>query len=203
MMSTLAVKGNGFQSKLLWAAVIALGVVSFAIVALSRGEPVNAAWLVIAAVCTYVVAYRFYALFVADKALGINPGRQTPAYRHNDGLDYVPTNRYVLFGHHFAAIAGAGPLVGPVLAAQMGYLPGTLWILAGVVFAGAVQDLTVLFLSTRRDARSLGDMVRSEMGPVAGSIALVGVLLIMVILLAVLALVVVKALAGSPWGTFP
>src|SRR5450755_499419 len=202
MMSTLAVKGNGFQSKLLWAAVIALGAVSFAVVALARGEPVNAAWLVVASVCIYFIAYRFYALFVAHKVLGIDPTRQTPAYRHNDGLDYVPTNRYVLFGHHFAAIAGAGPLVGPVLAAQMGYLPGTIWILAGVVFAGAVQDMTVLFLSTRRDGRSLGDMVRSEMGPVAGGIALIGVLLIMIILLAVLALVVVKALMGSPWGTF-
>jgi carbon starvation protein len=132
--------------------------------------------------------------------LRVDPGRETPAYRHNDALDYVPTNRYVLFGHHFAAIAGAGPLVGPVLAAQMGYLPGTLWILVGVVFAGAVQDMTVLFLSTRRDGRSLGDMVRSEMGPLAGAVALVGVLLIMIILLAVLALVVVKALMGSPWG---
>src|SRR5712664_658931 len=201
-MSSLATKGNGLQSKLLWAAVIALGALCFGIVALSRGENVNAAWLVIAAVCIYFIAYRFYSLFVAEKVLGVDPTRQTPAYQHNDGLDYVPTNRYVLFGHHFAAIAGAGPLVGPVLAAQMGYLPGTLWILAGVVFAGAVQDLTVLFLSTRRDGRSLGDMVRSEMGPVAGGIALVGVLLIMVILLAVLALVVVKALVGSPWGTF-
>jgi len=201
-MSTLAVKGNGFQSKLLWAAVIALGVVSFAIVALSRGEPVNAAWLVIASVCIYVVAYRFYALFIADKVLGVNAGRQTPAYRHNDGLDYVPTNRYVLFGHHFAAIAGAGPLVGPVLAAQMGYLPGTLWILAGVVFAGAVQDMIVLFLSTRRDGRSLADMVRSELGRVEGAIAGVGILLICIIVLAVLALVVVQALKGSPWGTF-
>jgi carbon starvation protein len=201
-MSSLAIKGNGPQSKLLWAAVVALGVLSFGIVALSRGESVNAAWLVIAAVCIYLIAYRFYALFIAEKVLGVDPTRQTPAYRHNDGLDYVPTNRYVLFGHHFAAIAGAGPLVGPVLAAQMGYLPGTLWILAGVVFAGAVQDMTVLFLSTRRDGRSLGEMVRSEMGPVAGGIALVGVLAIMVILLAVLALVVVKALVGSPWGTF-
>jgi carbon starvation protein len=201
-MSSLAIKGNGLQSKLLWAAVIALGAVSFGIVALSRGENVNAAWLVIAAVCIYFIAYRFYGLFIAEKVLGVDPNRQTPAYQHNDGLDFVPTNRYVLFGHHFAAIAGAGPLVGPVLAAQMGYLPGTLWILAGVVFAGAVQDMTVLFLSTRRDGRSLGDMVRSEMGPVAGGIALVGVLLIMVILLAVLALVVVKALIGSPWGTF-
>src|SRR5215471_11646188 len=201
-MSTLAIRENGLQTKLLWAAVVALGVVSFAIVALSRGETVNAAWLVIAAVCTYVVAYRFYALFVANKVLGIDSSRQTPAYRHNDGLDYVPTNRYVLFGHHFAAIAGAGPLVGPVLAAQMGYLPGTLWILAGVVFAGAVQDMTVLFFSTRRDGRSLGDMVRAEMGPAAGSIAGIGILLICIVVLAVLALVVVQALVHSPWGTF-
>ena len=193
---------NGIKSKLLWAGIAALGAVSFGIVALSRGETISAAWLVIAALCIYFIAYRFYSLFIAEKVLGVDPARQTPAYRHNDGLDYVPTNRYVLFGHHFAAIAGAGPLVGPVLAAQMGYLPGTIWILAGVVFAGAVQDMTVLFLSTRRDGRSLGDMVRSEMGPVAGGIALIGVLLIMIILLAVLALVVVKALMGSPWGTF-
>ena len=188
--------------KLLWMAIAALGAVAFGIVALSRGETISAAWLVIAALCTYFIAYRFYALFIAEKVLRVDPTRQTPAYVHNDGLDYVPTNQYVLFGHHFAAIAGAGPLVGPVLAAQMGYLPGTIWILAGVVFAGAVQDMTVLFLSNRRDGRSLGDMVRSEMGPVAGGIALVGVLLIMIILLAVLALVVVKALVGSPWGTF-
>jgi carbon starvation protein len=201
-MTTVVTTPNGIQTKLLWAAIVALGAVSFGIVALSRGETINAAWLVIAALCIYFIAYRFYALFIANKVLGVDSTRQTPAYRHNDGLDYVPTNRYVLFGHHFAAIAGAGPLVGPVLAAQMGYLPGTLWILAGVVFAGAVQDLFVLFLSTRRDGRSLGDMVRLEMGPVAGGIALVGVLLIMIILLAVLALVVVKALVGSPWGTF-
>ena len=201
-MSMLVSTSNGIQAKLLWGGIIALGAVSFGMVALSRGETVNAAWLVIAALCIYFIAYRFYALFITDRVLGVDPTRPTPAYRHNDGLDYVPTNRYVLFGHHFAAIAGAGPLVGPVLAAQMGYLPGTLWILAGVVFAGAVQDLTVLFFSTRRDGRSLGDMVRSEMGPVAGGIALIGVLLIMIILLAVLALVVVKALVGSPWGTF-
>ncbi len=190
------------QKKLIWAAVIVLGAVSFAVVALTRGEPVNAAWLVIAAVCIYFIAYRFYGLFIANQVLGVNPARQTPAYRRNDGLDYVPTNRYVLFGHHFAAIAGAGPLVGPVLAAQLGYLPDTLWILAGVVFAGAVQDMTVLFLSTRRDGRSLGDMIRSEMGPIAGTIAGVGVLLICIIVLAVLALVVVNALKGSPWGSF-
>jgi len=201
-MSALAANGNGLQSKLLWGGVILLGAVSFAIFALSRGEPVNAAWLVIASVCVYFIAYRFYGLFVANKVLGVNAARQTAAVRHNDGLDYVPTNKYVLYGHHFAAIAGAGPLVGPVLAAQMGYLPGTLWILAGVVFAGAVQDMTVLFLSTRRDGHSLGDMIRSEMGPVAGGIAGIGVLLICIIVLAVLALVVVKALVGSPWGTF-
>src|SRR5499427_5479912 len=193
---------NGTQSKFLWVAIAALGAASFAIIALSRGETINAAWLVIAAVCVYVIAYRFYALFIAEKVLGVDPNRQTPAYRHNDGLDYVPTNQYVLFGHHFAAIAGAGPLVGPVLAAQMGYLPGTLWILAGAVFAGAIQDMTVLFLSTRRDGRSLGDIVRAEMGPVAGTITGIGILLICVIVLAVLALVVVKALVGSPWGTF-
>src|SRR5208282_6379510 len=135
------------------------------VVALTRGEPVNAAWLVIAAVCIYFIAYRFYGLFIAKRVLGVNPARQTPAYRRNDGLDYVPTNRYVLFGHHFAAIAGAGPLVGPVLAAQMGYLPGTLWILAGVVVAGAVQDFIVLFISVRRDGKSLGEMIKMELGP--------------------------------------
>src|SRR5437016_2221047 len=195
-------RAMSIRSKLLWAAITALGALSFGIVALKRGEPVNAMWLVIAALCIYVIAFRFYGLFIANTVLGVNAARQTPAYRHNDSLDYVPTNQYVLYGHHFAAIAGAGPLVGPVLAAQMGYLPGTLWILAGVVFAGAVPDLIVLFLSTRRDARSLGDMIRSEMGPVAGTIAGVGVLLICVIILAVLALVVVNALKSSPWGTF-
>src|ERR1700754_2750283 len=180
---------NGLQTKLLWIAVALLGAVTFAIVALNRGETVNAAWLVIASVCIYFIAYRFYGLFVANQALGVDAARPTPAHRHNDGLDYVPTNQYVLYGHHFAAIAGAGPLVGLVLAAQMGYMPGTLWILAGVVFAGAVQDMTVLFLSTRRDGRSLGDMIRSEMGPLAGGIAGVGILLICIIVLAVLALV--------------
>src|SRR6201998_1802386 len=190
------------RDRLLWAGVILLGAVSFGIVALSRGEPVNAAWLVIAAACIYFIAYRFYGLYITNKVLRVDATRQTPAYRHNDGLDYVPTNRYVLFGHHFAAIAGAGPLVGPVLAAQMGYLPGTLWILAGVVSAGAVQDMTVLFLSTRRDGRSLGDMIRAEMGPIPGTIAGIGVLLICIIILAVLALVVVNALKASPWGTF-
>lgn len=185
-----------------WALVAVIGATALGIVALSRGEPINAVWLVSAAICTYLVAYRYYSLFIARRALKLDPARLTPAIRHNDGLDYVPTDRWVLFGHHFAAIAGAGPLVGPVLAAQMGYLPGTLWLLAGVVFAGAVQDFIVLWASIRRDGRSLGDMIRAEMGQAAGTIALFGVLLIMVILLAVLALVVVKALAHSPWGTF-
>src|SRR5258705_13888203 len=193
---------NRASGYLVWIAVALLGAFAFGTIALAHGERVSALWVVIAAVCVYLIAYRFYSRFVASKVLQLDGLRMTPAVKYNDGLDYVPTNKYVLFGHHFAAIAGAGPLVGPVLAAQMGYLPGTLWILAGVVFAGAVQDLTVLFLSTRRDGRSLGDMVRSEMGPVAGGIALIGVLLIMIILLAVLALVVVKALVGSPWGTF-
>jgi carbon starvation protein len=187
---------------LIWGGTAILGAASLGIVALDRGEQVNAIWLVAAALCTYALAYRFYSLFLATKVVGLNPDRITPAHRRNDGLDYVPTNRVVLFGHHFAAIAGAGPLVGPVLAAQMGYLPGTLWILVGVVFAGAVQDFLVLTFSTRRDGRSLGEMIRAEMGNTAGTIASIGVLSIMVILLAVLALIVVKALANSPWGLF-
>ncbi|WP_300753501.1 carbon starvation CstA family protein, partial [Janthinobacterium sp.] len=166
------------------------------------GEPISAIWIVIAAVCVYLIAYRFYSLFIADKVLGLDARRMTPAFKHNDGLDHVPTNKYVLFGHHFAAIAGAGPLVGPVLAAQMGYLPGMLWILAGVVFAGAVQDFIVLFISMRRDGRSLGDLIKAELGEIPGMIALLGCFMIMVIILAVLALIVVKALTGSPWGSF-
>ena len=187
--------------KVSWLALAVLGAIAFGIIALSRGETINAIWMVIAAVCIYLTAYRYYALFIG-RAIGLDPNRTTPAYRHNDGLDYVPTNRYVLYGHHFAAIAGAGPLVGPVLAAQMGYLPGTLWLIIGVVLCGAVQDMLALFISVRRDGRSLGDMVRMEMGNTVGRIALVGVALIIVILLAVLALVVVFALAGSPWATF-
>jgi carbon starvation protein len=185
-----------------WLAVALLGAVSLGVVALSRGETINAIWLVAAATCVYLLAFRFYSLFLASRVLQLDGARPTPAHRFNDGLDYCPTDRNVLFGHHFAAIAGAGPLVGPVLAAQMGYLPGTLWLLVGVVFAGAVQDFVVLWASTRRDGRSLGDMIRAEMGSAAGTIAMAGVLMIMVILLAVLALVVVKALAQSPWGTF-
>jgi carbon starvation protein len=185
-----------------WAAVALLGAVALGVVALHRGESINALWIVVAAICVYLTAYRFYARYIAHKVLRIDPARPTPAVRRNDGLDYVPTHKTVLFGHHFAAIAGAGPLVGPVLAAQMGYLPGTLWILVGVVFAGAIQDFVMLFISTRRDGRSLGEIIRAEMGNVPGVIAMLGILAIMIILLAVLALVVVKALAGSPWGTF-
>ncbi|MBA4215777.1 MAG: carbon starvation CstA family protein [Roseateles sp.] len=187
---------------LAWAGVAILGAVSLATVALSRGETISALWVVAAALCTYLIAYRYYSLFIADRVLGLDAKRQTPAWKYNDGLDYVPTHKHVLYGHHFAAIAGAGPLVGPVLAAQMGYLPGLLWILAGVVFAGAVQDFIVLFISTRRDGRSLGDLVKQEMGTVPGLIALFGAFMIMIIILAVLALIVVKALADSPWGTF-
>lgn len=186
----------------LWALMTVVGVFSLGTVALSRGETLNALWIITAAVAIYLVAYRYYSLYIADKVMQLDPTRATPAVRHNDGLDFVPTNKYILFGHHFAAIAGAGPLVGPVLAAQMGYLPGTLWIIVGVVLAGAVQDFMVLFVSTRRDGRSLGDLVKTELGAVPGMIALVGTFVIMVIILAVLALIVVKALAASPWGTF-
>lgn len=185
-----------------WLVMALLGAWALGVVALSRGERINALWIVIAAVCVYLIAYRYYSLFIADRVLGLDGTRMTPAWKHNDGLDFVPTNQYVLFGHHFAAIAGAGPLVGPVLAAQMGYLPGMLWILAGVVFAGAVQDFVVLFISTRRDGRSLGDLVKAELGTVPGLIALIGTFMIMVIILAVLALIVVKALTHSPWGMF-
>ncbi len=187
---------------LAWILVTLAGTGAIGVLALSRGETINAIWLLVAAVSVYLIAYRYYSRFIATRVLGLDDNRMTPAVARNDGLDYVPTHKGVLFGHHFAAIAGAGPLVGPVLAAQMGYLPGTLWLLAGVVFAGAVQDFIILFASTRRDARSLGDMIRGEMGPLAGTLASVGILSIMIILLAVLALVVVKALAHSPWGTF-
>ncbi len=192
---------KGF-SKLGWAALALLGAFCLGVVALRRGEHINALWIVVAAVSIYLIAYRFYSLFIADKVMQLDPTRATPAVLNNDGLDYVPTNKHVLFGHHFAAIAGAGPLVGPVLAAQMGYLPGLLWLVVGVVLAGAVQDFMVLFISSRRNGRSLGDLVREEMGQVPGTIALFGAFLIMIIILAVLAMVVVKALAESPWGMF-
>lgn len=189
-------------SKIVWLLVAVLGAVSFGILAISRGEHVNAVWLVLAAICVYSIAYRFYSLFIANKVFELNARRLTPAHRLADGLDYVPTNKYVLFGHHFAAIAGAGPLVGPILAAQMGYLPGTIWLLVGVVLAGAVQDFLVLFISTRRDGRSLGEMAKQELGSFAGIVVMLGALGVMIIILAVLALVVVKALTNSPWGVF-
>ncbi|MFL5191488.1 MAG: carbon starvation CstA family protein, partial [Microvirga sp.] len=193
---------NTLRSHGPWVLVGIAGAIAFAIIATARGEHVNALWIVIAAIAAYLISYRYYSLFIARNVMQLDPARPTPAVRHNDGLDYVPTNKYVLYGHHFAAIAGAGPLVGPVLAAQMGYLPGVLWILAGVVVAGAVQDFMVLFVSMRRDGRSLGELIRTELGPVPGVIALFGTFMIMVIILAVLALIVVKALAESPWGTF-
>jgi len=187
---------------LAWAAVAVLGAVALSLVALHRGETINAAWLVIAAVCTYAVGYRFYARFLATRVFALDDRRATPSERLNNGVDFVPTNRFVLFGHHFAAIAGAGPLVGPVLAAQFGYLPGTLWLIVGVVLAGAVQDFVILFASMRRDGKSLGQMAREEINTVAGITAMVAVLAIMGILLAVLALIVVNALKHSPWGLF-
>lgn len=190
------------SSKIAWVFVAILGAIAFGYIALNRGESINAMWVLTAAVCVYMIGYRFYSLYIADKVLKVDATRMTPAFRHNDGLDYVPTNKVILFGHHFAAIAGAGPLVGPVLAAQMGYLPSMLWILIGVVLAGAVQDYMVLFVSTRRDGRSLGDLVKTEMGTIPGVIALIACFMIMIIILAVLAMVVVKALTHSPWGTF-
>lgn len=193
---------NNLINKLGWLMFSLTGAVAFGVIALQRGESIGAIWIVIAAICVYIIAYRFYSLFIANRVLKLDATRMTPAYKHNDGLDHVPTNKYVLFGHHFAAIAGAGPLVGPILAAQMGYLPGMLWLLAGVVFAGAVQDFIVLFISTRRHGRSLGDLIKSEVGQLPGMIAMFGTFFIMLILLAVLSLIVVKALAESPWGTF-
>ncbi|WP_433860860.1 carbon starvation CstA family protein [Pseudomonas thivervalensis] len=193
---------NSLLRHLPWLLLAVVGACALGVVALRRGEAINALWIVVAAVAIYLVAYRYYSLFIANNVMQLDARRATPAVLNNDGLDYVPTNKHILFGHHFAAIAGAGPLVGPVLAAQMGYLPGTLWLIAGVVLAGAVQDFMVLFLSTRRNGRSLGDMVREEMGRIPGTIALFGCFLIMIIILAVLALIVVKALAESPWGIF-
>lgn len=193
---------NSVTRHLPWAVLAVVGACALGVVALRRGEAINALWIVVAAVALYLVAYRYYSLFIATRVMQLDPTRATPALLNNDGLDYVPTNKHILFGHHFAAIAGAGPLVGPVLAAQMGYLPGTLWLIAGVVLAGAVQDFMVLFISTRRNGRSLGELVREEMGQIPGTIALFGAFLIMIIILAVLSLIVVKALAESPWGMF-
>lgn len=193
---------NNVLKHIPWLIIGLIGACCLGVVALRRGEHVSALWIVVSSIAVYLVAYRYYSLYIATRVLGLDGSRATPAVVNNDGLNYVPTNKNVLFGHHFAAIAGAGPLVGPVLAAQMGYLPGTMWILAGVVVAGAVQDFIVLFMSTRRNGVSLGEMIKEEMGPVPGTIALFGCFLIMIIILAVLALIVVKALAESPWGVF-
>ncbi|WP_406263374.1 carbon starvation CstA family protein [Streptomyces sp. NBC_00191] len=190
------------KSIVLWTFVALLGAFAWGMVALARGEEISAVWLVVAALGSYAIAYRFYSRFIARRVLKLDDTRATPAERLEDGVDFQPTDRRVLLGHHFAAIAGAGPLVGPVLAAQMGYLPGTIWIVVGVIFAGAVQDMVVLFLSMRRDGKSLGQMAREEIGKAGGAAALIAVFVIMIILLGVLALVVVNALAHSPWGTF-
>jgi len=186
----------------IWIGIAILGAGALGAIALHRGEPLNAIWFVIAAVCCYLVAFRFYSAFVAAKVLALDDTRATPCERHNDGRDFVPTNKWVLFGHHFAAIAGPGPLVGPTLAAQFGYLPGTLWLIAGAAFAGCVQDFVILFCSIRRDGKSLGQMAREEVSERGGLIAQLAVLAIMIILLAVVALVVVNALKSSPWATF-
>ncbi|MEX9568168.1 carbon starvation CstA family protein [Providencia vermicola] len=193
---------NGILKHIPWMILGIIGAICLGVVALRRGEHISALWIVVASVAVYLIAYRYYSLYIAKKVMKLDETRATPAVINNDGLNYVPTNKNVLFGHHFAAIAGAGPLVGPVLAAQVGYLPGTLWLLAGVVLAGAVQDFMVLFISSRRNGASLGEIVKEELGPIPGTIALFGCFLIMIIILAVLALIVVKALAESPWGVF-
>ena len=188
--------------RVLWVLIAIAAAFAMATIAQSRGEPVNSMWLVVAAVCTYLIGYRFYSGFLAARVMALNDQRATPAERLRDGHDYEPTNKWIVFGHQFAAIAGPGPLVGPTLAAQFGYLPGALWIIVGAVLAGAVQDFVVLFCSLRRDGKSLGQMAREEIGKTGGFAALITVLLIMVILLAVVALVIVNALKSSPWGTF-
>src|SRR6266481_6047383 len=187
---------------LIWIAVAMLGAVALATIAWHRGEGISAMWLVAAALCTYALGYRFYSRFVAAKVLALDAMRATPAERLENGRDFVRTNKWVLFGHHFAAIAGPGPLVGPVLAAQFGYLPGTLWILVGAVFAGCVQDFVILLFSVRRDGKSLGQMARDEIGKTAGTVAFISVISILVILLAVVALIIVNSLKDSPWGAF-
>ena len=189
-------------SILVWVLVAAAGAGAFGVIALARGETISAAWLVVAAVCSYLVAYRFYSRFIANKVFELDARRATPAERHNNGRDFVPTSKWVLFGHHFSAISGAGPLVGPTLAAQFGFLPGTIWLIAGVVLGGAVQDFLILCASMRRDGKSLGQIAKEEVNPVAGLAAMVAIFAIMIILLAVLALVVVNALRDSPWGLF-
>lgn len=192
---------NRIVSLLLWTTIALTGAAAVAGIALQRGETINSLWLIVAAVCVYALGYRFYSAFIAAKVLMLDAGRATPAERFDDGRDFMPTHKWVVFGHHFAAIAGPGPLIGPTLAAQFGYLPGTLWILFGAVLGGCVQDFVTLFFSLRRDARSLGQMARDELGVIGGSAAMIGVMMIMVILIAVLGLVVVNAMKHSPWAT--
>src|SRR5215475_11514856 len=189
------------KNKIIGAVLAVVGAFAVGGIALHRAEPINALWIVTAAVCIYLLGYRFYAAWIAARVLCVDPSRATPAERLNNGRDFLPTHRAIVFGHHFAAIAGPGPLVGPTLAAQFGYLPGTLWILIGAVLGGCVQDMTILFLSTRRDGRSLGQMARDELGPVGGLAAIIGTLTIMIILSAVLGLVVVNVMKHSPWAT--
>src|SRR5450755_4154816 len=191
-----------FLQRVMWIALACGAAVCLGAIAFSRGEHINSLWLVAAAACTYLLGYRFYGKFIAARVLALDDRRATPAERLRNGQDFEPTNKWIVFGHHFAAIAGPGPLVGPVLAAQFGYLPGTLWIIIGAVLGGAVQDFVILFASMRRDGKSLGKMAREEIGKVGGMVALVTVLIIMIILLAVVGLVVVNALRGSAWGTF-
>src|SRR2546426_5920901 len=187
---------------LIWIAVAILGAYAYATLALHRGEPLNSAFILIAALCSYAIGYRFYSKWIAARVLTLNDQRATPCEVHDDGKDFCKTNKWIVFGHHFAAISGPGPLVGPVLAAQFGYLPGTLWVLIGVTLGGAVQDFMILFCSMRRDGKSLAQMVREELSTTAGAVGVIAILGIMIILLAVLALVVVKALAERPWGGF-
>lgn len=201
-MRTASPRTANPRTIVIWTLVALVGAAGWTVMALSRDEEVSAAWMVAAALGSYAIAYRFYSKFIVNRVLKVDKKRATPAERLDNGIDYHPTDRRVLLGHHFAAIAGAGPLVGPVLAAQMGYLPGTIWIIVGVIFAGAVQDMVVLFFSTRRDGKSLGQMAREEIGPFGGAAALLAAFAIMIVLLGVLALVVVNALADSPWGTF-
>src|SRR5471030_118649 len=205
-MSSSAVFPSPAPKKMLrilgWSAVSGLGAASIALLAWSRGEPVNALWMVVAALCVFAIGYRFHSAWLMAEVLTLDELRATPAEVHEDGRDFVKTNKWVVFVHHFAAIAGPGPLVGPVLAAQFGFLPGMLWILIGATLGGAVHDCVIMFCSVRRRGKSLGQMVAEEVGPFAGFLALVSIISIMIILLAVLGLVVVKALAESPWGLF-
>src|SRR5437867_4579786 len=193
---------RNISRKILWTGVAVLGAAAYAILALRRGEQISSAYLLLAALCSYAIGFRFYSKWIAARVLVLNDRRATPSEVHDDGRDFVRTNKWIVFGHHFAAISGPGPLVGPVLAAQFGYLPSALWILIGVVLGGAVQDFVILFCSMRRNGKSLAQMVKEELTTTAGAISILAVLAIMIILLAVLALVVVKALAESPWGVF-